>query len=132
KKKSNLTPLIIIVLLLIAVSLGAYYVYNEMNNETKTDKSQPIPQEIPAPQNTKSEVTKPVIDTTEVIDEDDKRAKINTIESLLRAEEERDFNGIISHFAPNVEKYWDLKNPSRDKLFELYEGTWSKVLDIKY
>lgn len=134
QKKRNAWPVIIIVLLvLIAVPAAGYFIYNklsESSNSTSTSNNftKTKPKETPQ----KVEVQQQKIETEEPIDEADNQYKIDMINGLLSAEENRDFSRIQTYFAPKMERYWAAKNPSRDKLLELYQETWAKAINIKY
>lgn len=142
KKKNNLVPILLGALILLVLSFIGYLAYNHYldsskeNEETVVKNNNSISTKNNSPQSQsnslKDEVQKPQIDSSNVINEEDKKAKIRTIQSLLTAEENRDFNEIMRHFSPNIQLYWSYKNPSRAKMYELYESTWSKAIDITY
>lgn len=48
------------------------------------------------------------------------------IYSFIRAENERDFNKIVAHFAASVNRYYHTINPTHTDLRNLYESSWRK------
>lgn len=59
------------------------------------------------------------------------------ITDLLKAEDERNLNNILSFYAMNMTRYWDIQNPSIDDLRSRYEKSWkllrvsnNKILNI--
>lgn len=57
--------------------------------------------------------------TEEEVDYSDK------IESFIEAEDSRDFSDIYKHFSPDLERYWDVPDPSYAVLKSQYENAWA-------
>lgn len=136
KGMSTLSVLLIVIALIIVLPVAGYFGYKYINNPEQVNTEPFQMSEVKSNPSTstpkKKEVVKSDIDSLSVIDEDDKREKINTINNLIKAEENRDFTSIMNNFSPQIIKYWDLTNPSRERMYNLYESTWAKALDISY
>lgn len=66
--------------------------------------------------------------------EDDPEERTNyesKIRGLFAAEDERIFSKIVSYFSADIEQYFDLKYPTRDRLQERYQRFWSITSDPK-
>lgn len=66
------------------------------------------------------------------IDDDE---AIETIKEYLSTENNRDFSGILSFYSNNMQRYWDLQNPSVKQLSNRYQHAWSimgsSISDLK-
>jgi hypothetical protein len=51
------------------------------------------------------------------------------IRDYLKAEDSRDFDAVYKFFSPNLEKYWNLSQPSYETLKKAYERSWSSTLN---
>ena len=49
------------------------------------------------------------------------------ITDLLKAEDERNLNNILSFYAMNMKRYWDIQNPSINDLKSRYEKSWKSL-----
>lgn len=131
KAKFNLT---IIILAIFLFGLGISFLLlknNETPNEeiaiinqknTNSTFNSPSKKEEPSTtiQNSEKIVTKEnkknIVETSELFQE--------TIQKLINAENNRDFEKIYQCFSPNIVRYWDLKNPSHKQLKNRYEHLW--------
>lgn len=51
------------------------------------------------------------------------------ITDLLKAEDERNLNNILSFYAMNMKRYWDIQNPSINDLKSRYEKSWKSLYE---
>jgi len=131
QKTNNPWKAIIVILILALMSVIAYLAYNLMykpdNQQVQiidTATEQPTPQvsnESPVPETPEQEDS-----TTDAGYE-----KVMTIKELFRAEEARDFNGILNTFSPYMEQYWDINYPTEEELSAAYQRTWDATKDNK-
>jgi hypothetical protein len=84
---------------------------------------------LPQPDNAASEEDfKGEGDETEITDNQNKDA----IQQLIEAEEQRDFEKIYSYYSPSMEKYWDIKYPTRNELQTKFSAIWGKTANPKH
>lgn len=53
------------------------------------------------------------------------------ITNLLKAEDERNLNNILSFYGMNMKRYWDVQNPSIEDLKKRYEKSWKLLYESK-
>jgi hypothetical protein len=53
------------------------------------------------------------------------------IKAFVNLEESRNFEAIYQAFDPNMRRYWDLKNPTKDELQKRYEHSWTITTQSK-
>ncbi|HRI26731.1 MAG TPA: retropepsin-like aspartic protease [Chitinophagales bacterium] len=53
-------------------------------------------------------------------------SKTQAIYAFIKAENERDINKIITHFASSVNRYYNTMNPTHTDLRNLYEASWRR------
>lgn len=92
-------------------------------NGNNTTASQPEKKEVPqtavAPETTQAA---PAVSSVSA--EEKAEIRMNVVRSLIDAEESRDIRRILNCFAPNMQQYWDVSNPSRAELERRYNNTW--------
>lgn len=57
---------------------------------------------------------------------DDMAAKRATIDKLLTAENNREIEAIMDCFSDNMDRYWDIRYPDKERLRSHYARAWSK------
>jgi WD40 repeat protein len=54
-----------------------------------------------------------------------------TIKSFLKAEDSRDFEAIYHFYAPNLNRYWHLNQPTKEQLAAVYTKAWASTKDSR-
>ncbi|WP_222166785.1 hypothetical protein [Edaphocola aurantiacus] len=125
QKKSNAGMWIAIIVGLLVVGGLAYYFLEIEKQNTN------VPNEVKATDtaNTAVATAKPTetIEPAAPPQTEDDRTNAREIQTLLSAEQSRNFDEIYQHFSPNMERYWDINYPTYDELKDRYQGTWDKT-----
>ena len=51
------------------------------------------------------------------------------MQELLAAEDQQNLPEIMNHYAPYMERYWDISYPTTEQLEKRYQDSWQKVAD---
>lgn len=156
--RSNLKPILIGVLLLVALGALGYYFLQQDGPSPKNDASimtnaaagrdtedkshsEELKAQLREVDSLRSEVKRvkdslaASISTTQnsaTANADTRERDISNILEFLYAEESKNITQVIKYFAPNVIRYWDLNNPSFDQLSKRYLHLWSKIENPKH
>lgn len=129
-RKGNPWKAIAVVMVIVAVGAGGWTAYQWNENRTNDEPAATTPA-AQTPQTTTTTATPkkntPMVEALPTTAEDEQN--MNSVRSLMSAEDRQDFDGIMSHFSPNMERYWDISYPTRDQLSNRYADSWSKLSD---
>jgi hypothetical protein len=127
-KKSGVVIGIVVGLILIAAFVGYRLLTKEDANVQPTGNIAQEPSTGATHQQLQT-AAEPAVQATpapapKISPEEQIRIRKNVVRNLLQAEEARDMRGILSCFSPNIQQYWDAKNPTRAELERKYANTW--------
>jgi hypothetical protein len=136
-KKRNVTTLVGVVVA-IAI-LGAAVAYLSLKGDNDEVQNASFPPASTAT-STNTQPTPPAAAPTEATAtplsaadiEQEKTQREAAIRTLLNAEEERNWGGIAEVFAPKMQQYWDIKNPTEQQLMNRYKHSWEIMNEAQH
>lgn len=157
--RSNLKPIFLGVLLLIAIgALGYFFLKEDGASASKNDASiladvntsknaegtaptEELKAQLKEVDSLKSEVKRvkdslaaslATVSVNANASEDTRERDVSNILYFLYAEESQNINQVLKYYAPNIDRYWDLNKPSIDQISKRYLNLWSKIEDAKH
>lgn len=133
--KSNKMPVIILSALLLLGAAGfAYYWLNHKNEEPAVAAGAPVTTTTQPVEQPKQNALDPIPAEPTKADESDysgdvspdDEANMETIQSLINAEESRNMSAILNSFSSDMEQYWDISYPTQEELVKRYNSVWTK------
>ena len=129
-RKQNPWKIVALVGVLAALGAGGWMAYQWNQNRTDETATSTPPASEPTTQPTTTTTpvrNKPLVEALPMNAADDQN--VASVRSLMASEDQQDFDGIMSHFSPNMERYWDISYPTRAQLETRYADSWSKITD---